>query len=78
MQIMKYNNTEACYDLGLPSHEETNKTPSANVPYLYSSPFDTKQPGFGYCTSNLKSPYLSREQLSARMIAPSVYVPLNT
>ena len=78
MQIMKYNTSEACYDLGLPSHEITNKTPSSNVPYTYSSPFDTQNPGFGYCSSNLKSPYLSREQLSARMIAPTLYTPKNT
>jgi len=78
MQIMKYNTSEACYDLGLPSHEITNKTPSSNVPYTYSSPFDTQNPGFGYCNSNLKSPYLSREQLSARMIAPTLYTPKNT
>jgi len=78
LQIMQYNNSEACYELGLPSHEQTNKTPSANVPYLYSSAFDTKNPGFGYCSSNLKSPYLSREQLSARLIAPTLYIPGNT
>jgi hypothetical protein len=78
LQIMKYNTSEACYDLGLPSHEQTNKTPSSNVPYLYSSTFDTKNPGFGYCSSDLKSPYLSREQLNARMIAPTLYTPANT
>ena len=77
-QIMKYNSLEACQELGLPSHEITNKTPSSNVPYLYNSMYDNGKPGFGYCNSNLKSPYLSREQLSARMIAPSIYVPNNT
>jgi hypothetical protein len=78
LQIMKYNTSEACYDLGLPCHEQTNKTPSSNVPYTYTSSFDTKNPGFGYCSSDLKSPYLSREQLNARIIAPTLYTPANT
>ena len=77
MQIMKYNNMEACYDLGLPSHIQTDKTPSSNVPYLFKSNFDSSKPGFGYCNSNLKNPYLSREQLQSRMISPAIIVPDN-
>jgi hypothetical protein len=75
LQIMKYNNQEACADLGLPSHAQTNTTPSSNVPYMFSSVMDTSSPGFGYPTSDLKNPYLSREQLQARMISPSISVP---
>jgi hypothetical protein len=75
LQIMKYNNQEACTDLGLPSHTQTNTTPSSNVPYTFSSVMDTKAPGFGYPTSDLKNPYLSREQLQARMISPSIFAP---
>lgn len=71
IQIMKYNNMESCYDMGLPSHCQTNKTPSNNVPYTFKSSFDTSKPGYGYCNSDLKSQYLSREQLNARMISPS-------
>ena len=73
-QIMKYNNLEACYDLGLDPHTKTNNNPSSNVPYLYKSTFDSSTPGYNYPTSDLKNPYLSREQLNARMIAPSVSV----
>jgi len=72
LQIMKYNSAEACYDLGLPPHENTNNTPSSNVPYLYKSVFDMTSPGYGYCHSDLKSPYLSRQQLNARLISPSL------
>ena len=72
LKIMKYNSHEACYDLGINPHELTNTTPSSNVPYLYKSQFDTNVPSYGYCTSDLKSPYLSREQLNARMIAPTI------
>jgi hypothetical protein len=71
-QIMNYNNSESCYELGTPSHFNTEKTPSSNVPYKFQSTFDTNKPGFGYCNSDLKNPYLSREQLNARLIAPSI------
>jgi hypothetical protein len=71
-QIMQFNTTEACYTLGLSPHYTTNATPSSNVPYLYKSTFDTSSPGFGYQSSDLKNPYLSRQQLEARMISPSI------
>lgn len=72
MQIMNYNTQEACYTLGLDPHVNTGKTPSDNVPYTFKGTFDTGRPGFGYCNSDLKNPYLSREQLNARLIAPSI------
>ena len=72
LQIMNYNAQEACYDLGLDPHVQTGKTPSDNVPYTFRSTFDTSTPGFGYCNSDLKNPYLSREQLNSRMVAPSI------
>ena len=74
IQIMKYNNLEACYDLGLDPHYSSSKNPSSNVPYLYKSTYDSSSPGYNYPTSDLKNPYLSREQLNARMIAPSISV----
>ena len=72
LQIMKYNNLEACYDLGLDPHTKNGNTPSSNVPYKFRSVYDTSTPGFGYCNSDLKNPYLSREQLNARMVAPTI------
>ena len=42
---------------------------ATGTPYLYSSVIDTKQP-LGYTESDLKSIYLSREQLEARRVAP--------
>lgn len=73
-QIMKYNNLEACYDLGLPTHYHTNKNPSSNVPYTFKSTFDAGNPGYNYPNSDLKNPYLTSEQLNARLIAPSILV----
>ena len=72
LKIMKYNSHEAFYDLGINPHELTNTTPSINVPFLYKNQFDMSAPGYGYCNSDLKSPYLSRQQLNARMISPSM------
>ena len=72
IQIMNYNNSEACYTLGLDPHFQTDKTPSDNVPYKFKNIFDTNRPGFGYCNSNLKNPYLTREQLNSRLIAPTI------
>lgn len=72
LQIINYNNQEACYTLGLDPHYDTNTTPSSNVPYTFKGTFDTARPGFGYCNSDLKNPYLSSEQLNARLISPSV------
>lgn len=72
LQIMNFNNQEACYTLGLDPHVNTGKTPSDNVPYKFKGTFDSSKPGFGYCNSDLKNPYLTREQLNARLIAPSI------
>ena len=70
--IMNYNTQEACYNLGMDPHYTTDATPSSNVPYTFKNTFDSSRHGFGYCNSDLKSPYLSREQLNARLVVPSV------
>jgi hypothetical protein len=72
LQIMNYNTQEACYTLGMDPHYDTYATPSTNVPYTFKGTFDTSRPGFGYCNTDLKNPYLSREQLNARLVAPSI------
>jgi len=72
LAIMKYNSGEACYDLGLNPHVYTGNTPSSNVPFMYKSSFDKSKPGYGYCNSDLKTPYLSSEQLNAKIISPYV------
>ena len=71
-QIMNYNSMEACYALGLDPHIKSDRTPSDNVPYKFRNVFDTSKPGFGYNDSSLKNPYLSREQLNSRLVAPYV------
>jgi len=71
VQIMNMNNQEACYTLGLSPHVRTDATPSSNVPFIYKSTFDTRQPGYGYSSSDLKNPYISRQELQARLVSPS-------
>jgi len=71
-QIMNYNTNESCYELGLDPHVKTDRTPSDNVPYKFKGVFDTSKPGYGYNNSDLKNPYLTREQLNARLISPSI------
>ena len=78
LQIMKYNNMESCYDLGLTTHFYSSSDPASKVnesPFLFKTTYDTSKPGFGYNNSNLKSPYLSREQMNARMVAPAIAIP---
>jgi len=70
--IINFNTQEACYTLGLSPHTRSDSTPSSNVPFIYKSTFDTRAPGYGYSTSDLKSPYLSRIELQARMISPHI------
>lgn len=71
--LMKHNSLSYCNELGLPFHQETSKSVSNNVPYRYKSIFDMSRPGYGYSESTLKNPYLTREQLSAKMTSPTIY-----
>ena len=73
--IINFNTQEACYTLGLSPHVTSDATPSSNVPFVYKSTFDTTNPGFGYSNSDLKSPYLSRVELQARMISHHIVPP---
>ena len=72
LQIMNFNTEEACYTLGVDPHVKTDRTPSDNVPFTFKNTFDTSKPGYGYCNSDLKNPYLSREQLNSRLVSPSI------
>ena len=71
---MKINTKSSCIDLGINPYTNINTTPSPNVPHMYSSVVDNRNPSFGYSNNNLKNPYISREQLQARMISPSLSI----
>ena len=77
--IMNYENTECYLNHGLNPNVESssNKTSTSvasasNTPFLYTSTSDSRQPPHGYCNSQLKNMYLSRNELNSRLIAPSI------
>ena len=73
VQIMKFNSVQAEHDGGLDVSLKFDNSKSSN-PYVYKSVFDNSKP---YQMSDLKAPYMSREQLNARMVAPTIqYQPL--
>jgi len=72
LKIMKYNSFSVCAESGLDPIVGQPAMSASNAPFMFNSTFDSTTPKFGYCASDLKSPYLSREQLNARMVAPTV------
>ena len=68
---MKYNTMEYIYASGNNPYAVSNKIASENVPYKFSSLYDSNVPNVGFSNSDLKQDFLQKQQLSARMIAPS-------
>lgn len=70
VDIMKYNYRESSNDVGyFKRYQDTPK--EYNVPFLYPSFISNETPN-GYQNSDLKSMYLSREQLNARKVEPTI------
>jgi hypothetical protein len=67
--IMAQNSMNAISGTGF---NEVQKTQQQNTPFVYMNTFDNNKPTVGYSNSDLKSQYLSREQLNARMMSPSI------
>jgi hypothetical protein len=74
LNVMKYNYLSSSSELGITPNSNMNTTSSLNVPYLYKNRFDNSTPSYGYSNSDLKNPYLSRQQLNSRMISPSINI----
>ncbi len=76
-ELMLHNTAAACAASGLPAvyDSATASAPTGNTPFVFQHTFDARRPSFGYSTSDLKHPYLTREQLQARMIAPTIRPP---
>jgi hypothetical protein len=75
-EIIKLNQLQACDECcacsGKPAAVNDGTTQGFyNSPYLYKSCVDSTTP-FGYENSDLKSAYLTREELQARMVAPVI------
>lgn len=81
-KIMEYNFRESSNDTGyykrpidIPSIQTNEVRGFHNTPYVYPSNLDNSKP-FGYSSSDLKSLYLSKEQLASRKIAPVISQPI--
>jgi hypothetical protein len=72
--IMKYNSEEYSYYLGIDSKLTINEKEknNGNKPFMFTHTHNEKMPAFGYSHSDLKTPYITREQLNARLISPSI------
>lgn len=77
-QIMEYNFRESSNDVGyykrpydLPNMQSNLVSDMNQTPYAFTSILDETTP-FGHSSSNMKETYLTREQLNARKMAPSV------
>jgi len=68
--IMRYNYRETANDVGY--FKRYQDTPAGySVPYAYPSFISQEKPN-GYVSSDLKTTYLSREQLQAQKVAPVI------
>jgi hypothetical protein len=63
---------EYIYASGNNPYAVTNKVPSSNVPLLFTSLYDQRQPSYGFSDSDLKQNFVSKQQINGRMIAPSI------
>jgi len=67
--IMKYNSLESIYSSGNNPYTIVNNQPMPSSPYLYKSLHDTTGSN---TNSNLKQSFVSKQQLQARMVAPTI------
>ncbi len=70
--IMKYNSMQSINDSGNNPYTILNTSPVENTPYLYASVHDNRSPAYGFRNSDLKKEYMSKEQMKAKMISPSI------
>ena len=70
-RVIEQNTLEATYASGI-NQNDTQTTESTNEPLLFRSTFDSRQHPFVQNNSDLKTQYLTREQLNARMMSPQI------
>ena len=71
-QIMKYNSMESIYASGNNPYTIMNTEPTNKTPYLYNSIHDTNNPAYGFRNSDLKQDYMTKQQMQAKMVSPSI------
>ena len=70
-EIMKYNTMQSINASGNNPYTLLNTNPTQNTPYLYNSLHSVENSIF-YRNSDLKQNYITKEQMKARMISPSI------
>ena len=71
-QIMKYNTMQSINTSGNNPYTILNNKPTNKTPYLYSSIYDSNNPTYGFRNSDLKQDFMTKQQMNAKMIAPSI------
>jgi hypothetical protein len=71
-QIMKFNYLDFNNSSGNIPNDYFSNSSTSNSPFVFKSTHDKRKPPVGYNNSDLKQNYLSREQLNARLISPSI------
>jgi hypothetical protein len=71
-QIMKYNTMESIHASGNNPYTILNTQPTNTSPYLFNSVHDSSGPVYGLRNSDLKHSFTAKEQMNARMVAPSI------
>ena len=72
-QIMKNNTMQSISDTGINPYSILNTETLDTSPFIYKSIHDTSSPIYkSPVNSDLKRDYLIKEQMKARMVAPSI------
>jgi hypothetical protein len=71
-QIMKYNTMQTINTSGNNPYSVLNTNPVNNTPHLYKSTHDSSNPAYGFRNSDLKQDYITKQQIKAKMISPSI------
>jgi hypothetical protein len=67
--IMKYNSLESIYSSGNNPYTVVNNQPRPSAPFLYKNLHDTTGSNNN---SNLKKSFVNKQQVQARMVAPTI------
>jgi hypothetical protein len=72
--IMEHNSMQTIDTSGVNPYSMVNADKASSSPYLFESSYDNRYPMVGMQTSDLKQAYIKKEQMSGRMIAPSISI----
>jgi hypothetical protein len=70
--IMKYNTSEYIHASGNNPYTIVNNHPVQQNPYVFGSLYNNSQPQIIGQMSDLKQDFIKKQQIQARMIAPSI------